>query len=227
LQPWHIPRRPGLEGRDDHWEEEGTKSTAKLDFEIKEFTKLTSQYLQIISRIKALPSGPSDQAASDLYWRSLAMDNEFEIREEHITSMTDYIPKTSLRLQELLSLLRGTDDPQLISKDVYRRSSVLDEMFQIVNTPEYLFWATIVDFTAGRNFIVTKNGHFGWAAPNIAIGDQLCFFQGGWIPFSIREVKDGEKKGCYTLQSDCYVHGLMSGGATNFPDLKMRKIELV
>jgi hypothetical protein len=100
-------------------------------------------------------------------------------------------------------------------------------MHRVLQTPEHQFIAANGYLTCGRIFIVTKNGHFGWAAPNIAIGDQLCFFQGGWIPFGVRKVIDGEKKDCYTFRGDCYVHGLMKGGATNFPDLEMRTIELV
>ena len=39
------------------------------------------------------------------------------------------------------------------------------------------------------------------------IGDMVCIFQGGPVPFLLRRTERGE----YILVSDTYVHGIMDG----------------
>jgi hypothetical protein len=73
----------------------------------------------------------------------------------------------------------------------------------------------------GRRFCKTETGFFGWVSERAQEGDDIVFFRGCKIPFTVRATKDESvserldgnsmEAVTYTLTGDCYMQGLMNG----------------
>lgn len=243
-----------------------------------------NEHSQGTDLVNGLVSYPTGQDISEVYWRSLLLDNDSEQPGERVENLRKVYTELFLRWIKL-KLFSDIKRPRIGWDSVIRASaisSVICLLSHKISGPIRLFrlkrafawivlWPTTTFFShvilvvseslcrqhrlqqmapelqdliqtidsrrynsvesgvRGRQFIVTKRGYVGWASPDTFINDELCFFQGSRIPFAIRRKNRGakDKRGCYRLHGDCYVHGLMNGGATNFPDLEMRKIQLI
>jgi hypothetical protein len=79
---------------------------------------------------------------------------------------------------------------------------------------EYLYAAKL--FNTMRNLCATTAGHIGSVPHGSVVGDVIGIFQGGTVPFVLRESEDGH----YQLVGECYVHGIMDGEALKCDDIK-------
>jgi hypothetical protein len=64
-------------------------------------------------------------------------------------------------------------------------------------------------FALNRWFCVTSKGRMGQVPRLAQIGDLICVFEGGKVPFVLR--RKGE--GTLSLAGECDVHGIMHGEA--------------
>jgi hypothetical protein len=78
-------------------------------------------------------------------------------------------------------------------------------------------------FTTGRRFAETRNARLGSMPKSTRVGDKICVFYGGNLPYVIRPFGEGK----YTLVGDCYVHGFMYGEAMDMEDIETETIHLV
>ena len=60
-----------------------------------------------------------------------------------------------------------------------------------------------------RKLCWTRNGYLGLAPMSAKVGDIICVFAGGRVPYVIRETQDGSIY--FNFIGDCYVHGMMHG----------------
>ena len=75
----------------------------------------------------------------------------------------------------------------------------------------------------GRRFAVTRKGYLGFVPRTTRVGDEVCVFLGGYIPFVVRR-REGRDE--FELVGECYVHDIM-GGEVMQMDLPRRNIVLV
>ena len=80
----------------------------------------------------------------------------------------------------------------------------------------------------GRRLCITQTGYVAWAPRDVAEGDEICHFSGNGLPFVIRRNinQEGEDLGSYMLLGSCYLHGLMSENASNFPSGTASRIRI-
>jgi len=71
-------------------------------------------------------------------------------------------------------------------------------------------------FSIGRNLCVTERRCLGRVPHGSKVGDRICIFKGGSVPFVVRE----NANGYYQLIGECYIHGIMDGEAMEREDLK-------
>ena len=65
-----------------------------------------------------------------------------------------------------------------------------------------------------RQFICTREGHFGLGTPDCQSGDIVCLLQGYKMPVILRAASDERR---YTFLGSAYVHGIMNGeGIPNY-----------
>ncbi|ORY09664.1 hypothetical protein BCR34DRAFT_568008 [Clohesyomyces aquaticus] len=84
------------------------------------------------------------------------------------------------------------------------------------------YWQTAAVFSerlSGAKFAVTRNGYAGLVPEDAQVGDQICLFHGGRVPFLVRD--DGETS---KLVGECYVHGIMHGESLA-EDSKLKIVE--
>lgn len=75
-----------------------------------------------------------------------------------------------------------------------------------------------------RVFGITAKRFMGLFPRGTKVGDEICIFAGGHIPFLVRRQATS---GSYQLVGECYVHGIMNGEAMQMTGLEMRDIDLV
>ncbi|KAF2705093.1 hypothetical protein K504DRAFT_449137 [Pleomassaria siparia CBS 279.74] len=66
-----------------------------------------------------------------------------------------------------------------------------------------------------KHFFVTEKGLIGLAPNNIQVGDLVCVFYGGKVPFALRKKED-----YYNLVEETYLHGFMDGKAIGMQSKK-------
>jgi hypothetical protein len=74
-------------------------------------------------------------------------------------------------------------------------------------------WALMQRMRIKRYLIATKRGYLGIAPSWVRAGDKICVMSGGSVPLVLRERAGTE--GAHELIGECYVHGIMNGGAVD------------
>jgi hypothetical protein len=76
------------------------------------------------------------------------------------------------------------------------------------------YWETAAVFASRipkGKFCVTENGYAGLVPENSSIGDRICVFHGGRVPFVLSTALSSTTS-C-KLVGECYIHGIMHGAA--------------
>ncbi|KAL8717738.1 MAG: hypothetical protein Q9225_005049 [Loekoesia sp. 1 TL-2023] len=82
---------------------------------------------------------------------------------------------------------------------------------ELRNEIDKAFWYDFLRVARNRQFCVTKNGYIGWIPLSARVGDRICLFLGGQVPYVIRPHK--KKKGDWQFLGEAYIHGIMKGEA--------------
>jgi len=78
-------------------------------------------------------------------------------------------------------------------------------------------------FSVGRRFCRTVGKRLGSMPKGAEVGDKICIFYGGALPYVIRPGDNGG----YKFVGDCYLHGVMNGEANNIEGLQTEEFALV
>ncbi|KAK3339883.1 hypothetical protein B0T25DRAFT_586421 [Lasiosphaeria hispida] len=60
------------------------------------------------------------------------------------------------------------------------------------------------------HFAVTAKGYLGVVPGGTEVGDAICVFPGGGVPFLLRKKSESSSRH-YSLIRECYIHGIMFG----------------
>ncbi|KAK6713535.1 hypothetical protein SNK04_004500 [Fusarium graminearum] len=159
----------------------------------------------------------------DAFWRTICLDMSATSGMK-----TDIVSKKR----------RAGDDDRSIYLNYWYGELVQHYGLQKPGSPRQPFEVMIFDqhvirATARRRFFVSKNGYIGLAPPDTQVGDMICVFAGGKIPFIIRNLEKGKEPSNDTgefelecsLVGDAYVHGLMDGEAVQMIDEKAKEFQ--
>jgi Heterokaryon incompatibility protein (HET) len=69
---------------------------------------------------------------------------------------------------------------------------------------------TIGQIIESKDLFVTTKGYLGLSQEGFRVGDAVCIFLGGEVPFLLRE-EMAPNYGSFQFLSECYVHGVMDG----------------
>lgn len=78
-----------------------------------------------------------------------------------------------------------------------------------------------VGIMAGTRVAVTTGGRIGLVPNSTIVGDEVCIFAGGIVPYLIRPKDDS-----HLLVGDVFIQGIMQGEAVESPDFVLREIVL-
>jgi hypothetical protein len=86
------------------------------------------------------------------------------------------------------------------------------------------YWRTAAAFLkrlSNGRFFVTDRGYIGAGPDETSMGDQVCVFTGGRVPFLLQE-----KYARHCHIGECYVHGIMYGESSSFAGVKLQQFVL-
>ncbi len=162
---------------------------------------------------------PSDSGLFDAFWHTLVAGKDHP-----------GIVKAPFDFAEIFALLldsaSGTS-PSMPNQPTPNRRLTLDNLK--IRRPSHIYRRMQASFTAavkGRTFGTTSRGYMGLFPRGTKIGDQICVFIGGHIPFTIRPQTQGTTGSPYQLVGECYVHGIMDGEVMLMTDLQKEEIRL-
>lgn len=75
-----------------------------------------------------------------------------------------------------------------------------------------------------RRLFLTNGGYFGLAHPSSQPGDEVVLLSGGRVPFVVRRVRE-ERRECYYIVGETYVHGIMDGELLGVTDGKWEDLQ--
>jgi hypothetical protein len=78
---------------------------------------------------------------------------------------------------------------------------------------------TIIEY---KDMFLTAQGYLGHSQEGFRIGDVVCIFSGGDVPYLLRQAMPPHD-GMFQFLSECYVHGVMDGEAMN--NLESNRLE--
>ena len=90
--------------------------------------------------------------------------------------------------------------------------------------PHRIYRETQIAYKAAvrnRIFGVTEKRYMGLLPRGTQIGDQVCVFKGGPLPFVVRRRLDRDE---YLLIGECYIHGIMNGEILQMEGIEWRDI---
>ncbi|RFU35558.1 hypothetical protein B7463_g753, partial [Scytalidium lignicola] len=84
------------------------------------------------------------------------------------------------------------------------------------------FMHSVVFFGTGRSVCATEKGDMGRVPFGTKVGDLVCIFKGGKVPYILRQNGDGS----YVLVGECYINGIMYGQALEREDLVYQEFKI-
>jgi hypothetical protein len=155
-----------------------------------------------LPRSKTQPYG---QTLEEAFWRTLVCDLDestgapadpsFQYNYKHFYS-------------KLKSARRGLYNNQVPwLEDPLAVSGGLAMTFGMSDPDAKTFWLATVKVLGSRLAIMKSLGWFGIVPDNTRVGDFVCIFEGGKVPFVVR--REGKSGG--VLIGPCFVHGMMDG----------------
>lgn len=111
--------------------------------------------------------------------------------------------------------------------------SSIQEMMNFLKKPQdardvvWKYWQTAAAFASrisNGTFCVTKMGYVGLVPGDGQVGDKVCIFSGGAVPFVLRKESSKER---YRLIGEGYIHGLMYGEALSFKHICKKDFSIV
>lgn len=151
------------------------------------------------------------------FWHTLVAGKDHSRRRK--APSDEYSPIFAL----LIDTATGRS-PSFPDQPSFKRRLTLENLK--VRTPSKVFRKMKVAFEAaveGRRFGVTSQGYMGLFPQTTQMGDHVCVFLGGYIPFVVRRLV-GNK---FNLVGECYVHGIMDGEVMDMTQLSMQDMTLV
>jgi hypothetical protein len=160
---------------------------------------------------------PYGQTREEAFWRTLVCDLDesttapadpsFRYNYEHFYSKFESARKG----------LYNNQVPWL--KDPLAVSGALAMTLGISDPDAKKFFVATIPLGGSRLAIVEPLGWFGIVPDNAKVGDWICIFEGGKVPFVVR--REGRYGG--VLVGPCFAHGLMDGemfeAVKSFPGL--------
>ncbi|KAL8939165.1 MAG: hypothetical protein Q9211_002859 [Gyalolechia sp. 1 TL-2023] len=140
---------------------------------------------------------PTGQSMREAFWRTLLVDHD-----PYIAASTDQRIADEMEIHSVFNrwawrrgLTRSLLPPTMRDR-------------QPMNISFERWFETLQSSLMFKRFLVTETGLIGLAPSNVQVGDLVCVFLGGRVPFTLRE--NGDQ---YTLVEETYLHGFMDGRA--------------
>ena len=179
----------------------------------------TSQFVTSSIRLatKDCQPYPSESGLFDAFWQTLVVGKD--------GSGIMKAPSDFATIFALLFDSATGSSPSFPDQPNPKRKLTLDNLKS--RRPKRTYRQMQIAFEAavtGRVFGTTSKRYMGLFPHGTKVGDKICIFSGGCVPFVIRRQ---ETSGLHQLVGECYEHGIMKGEAMQMAGLEMQDIELI
>jgi hypothetical protein len=160
---------------------------------------------------------PTGEPTIEAFWRTLLVDHDQYAQD----SLNRRIPLTT----DVSGLFDFWAHRKGISRSFWPRSvhesekasepaNIPEESHHLTHrSRERMRWREkLQNSILHKRFFVTERGFIGVAPSNVKVGDMVCVFFGGHVPFGLRAVEGSE---CFELVEEIYLHGFMDGKAVD------------
>lgn len=174
---------------------------------IVECTRQVSEYCQ---------KQPSQSSLFEAFWQTLV------VGKDH--SNVQRAPSDYAAIFALLIDTATGHSPSFHDQPTFKRKLTLANLE--VRRPGLLYRQMQIAFKTavrGRRFGTTRKGCMGLYPRGTRIGDRVCVFAGGHVPFVLRQ---DDERDSYQLIGECYQHGIMDGQVLSTPGFAFHGIEV-
>ena len=167
-----------------------------------------AKYEELLSRLKSYPTG---ETVEDAFWRTLILNHKIDGSVAPQEFKKSYEAFRAAIKDQQYCATRPSGDMQ-VERETYNRQLMAFD-----------FAETMHRWQCHTHLFVTENGFLGQVPRTAQIGDIICVFLGGHVPFVLRPLERG---GSYRLIGDCYVHGMMNGEALQASNILVQEITI-
>lgn len=182
------------------------ETAAEVEIEIQDYRDWLDSCASMAAEGHASDDGFRGMSAQrfDQYWRTMLVG-----RSSKGTRLSDVDGEAFRQYCDLME--------QLLDKGPELHSRLKEQQHVL-----YAIEPLLGSFAVSLWFCVTKNDRLAQVPKHVVVGDEICVFQGGEVPFVVRRLQNGHFK----LIGECYVNGVMDGEAIEGDDLVTQTIEL-
>lgn len=159
---------------------------------------------------------PNQSSLFEAFWQTLVAGKDHS-----------NVQKAPLDYAGIFALLIDTatgQSPSVSDQPNFKRKLTLANLE--VRRPRILYRQMQIAFKAavkGRRFGTTTKGCMGLYPRGTQIGDRVCIFSGGHVPFVLRQ---DDERDSYRLVGECYQHGIMDGEVISTTEFAFHGIEV-
>lgn len=185
---------------------------------------ITDQDREWEGLVQGLPGRyPAGGSMRDALWRTLVGDRT------HYPGCLYPAPQSYEEyyraFRDVVDIERRQDGSGIELVDLLAGDHLTLEEFEVMSHKKTQFLETCRAVMIGRRFFVTEMGYLGAAPVSARVGDSVCVFQGGGVPYVVR-ASEAETVG-WRFVGECYVHGIMAGEVLkreefSWKDMKLR-----
>lgn len=172
-----------------------------LEVQRKKIVEAKLSIENCIELAKGAHKVPEGQTPEEVFWRTLCCDLTPDIPPSRAPSSYGGGYKLLRKFQEATR----EDGSYDFTHELFKQPELLKKNW----TPSSVFMNSVLKFTIARNMCVTADGYLGRVPRGSEVGDKICIFFGGSVPFVLRDTGDGY----FIFIGECYIHGIMDGEA--------------
>jgi hypothetical protein len=168
---------------------------------------------------KEVTDYPTNEDSLEVFLRTFIRGPPSEITKNEMLCLRNGVRAIFARVMLGKSLPDKNDKPGL-ERVVAEAQKTEEDMSELMKAGGHQ--------AAKRCFCITARGYFGLVPGKVKEGDKVAIFNGGPVPFILREAEQGPfAETAYRLVGDGYFHGLMHGEALSLGTCEERDILLV
>lgn len=196
--------------------------SVSVDLYLKDLPDCKSPTSEFVTRsmhlaMKHCQPYPSKSGLFDAFWQTLVVGKD---ESGIMKAPSDFAAIFAL----LIDSTTGSS-PSMPDQPTSKRKLTLENLK--FRRPSRTYRQMQVAFEAAvtrRAFGTTSKQYMGLFPRGTKVGDEICIFSGGCVPFVVRPQAASKS---YQLVGECYVHGIMNGEAMQMAGFEMQEIELI
>jgi hypothetical protein len=174
---------------------------------------------------------PTGESKEDGIWRTAIANSKIGNQSQDAPSSHrdlydafKFITEWTLErhIEMLMPLYNDSETLDQLENSTEFHRAALQAKYNVFEQQARHFFDGAISHCIGNRRCLTRKGYIGHVPPTARIGDVICVFRGGDIPFVLRA--EGTS---YRIVGQSYLHGFMKGEATTSLEYKFGDVSIV